>query len=65
MTYTPARQNGKSVALAACAAAQGRILIVNRAQFEAFRKHGIPADQMRIAEDVPKSTSQRRYPSDD
>ena len=30
------------------------VLIVNRAQFERFRKHGIPADQMRIAEEIPK-----------
>ena len=60
MTTTPPRQSGKSVALALLsAAAKGTreqdVLIVNRAQFERFRKHGIPADQMRIAEEIPKS----------
>ncbi len=53
MTYKPARQNGKSVALTAHAAAQGRILLVIRAQFEAFRKHGIPADQMQVDKEMP------------
>ena len=59
MITTPPRQNGKSVAQALYAAAkakdEGRVLIVTRAQFERFRKHGIPADQMRIAEEIPKS----------
>ena len=60
MTITPPRQSGKSVVLALLSAAakgtreQG-VLIVTRAQFERFRKHGIPADQMRIAEELPKS----------
>lgn len=49
MTYKPERQNGKSVALET----RGRILLVTRAQFEAFRKHGIPADQMQIDKEIP------------
>jgi thymidine kinase len=59
MTITPPRQSGKSIALALHAAskaeARKRVLVVTRAQFERFRKHGIPADQMRIAEEIPKS----------
>lgn len=59
MTTTPPRQSGKSVAQALYAAAKAkarkRVLVVTRAQFERFRKHGIPADQMRIAEEIPKS----------
>lgn len=61
MTITPPRRNGKSVLIATAAFAaakakdEGRVLIVTRAQFERFRKHGIPADQMRIAEEIPKS----------
>lgn len=59
MTVTRPRQGGKSIALALYAAYRAktrkRVLVVTRAQFERFLKHGVAADQMRIAEERPKS----------
>lgn len=33
----------------------GVLIVNNRTQFERFRRHGVPADQMRISTEIPKS----------
>ena len=57
MSDEPERQNGKSIAQALYAAHVAAnnecILMVTRTQFEAFQRHGVPTDHMRIMDDMP------------
>lgn len=56
MTTTPTRQSGKTVAQVLFTVTKRGVLVVNnRTQFERFRRHGVPADQMRISTEMPKS----------
>lgn len=55
MTITPTphvRHAGKALFTVT---KRGVLIVNNRTQFERFRRHGVPADQMRISTEIPKS----------
>lgn len=51
---TASRLGGKTVKQVMFAVTKRGVLFVNKTQFERFRRHGVPVDQMRIMEEVPR-----------